>query len=584
VTIGNNVTSIGDYTFHVCTSLTSVTIGSGITTIGDYAFYGCTGLTSITFLGLVAPTIGGVNWIQNTDSGIRGHAYADSNFPAQENTFNGLTMGTIIPVAPGAPGNLSAAPSNTQVILAWTAPASDGGSTIDYYVIYQDGVDVAHPTTLTATFADLTNGQIYSFTVAAHNSVGNGILSITKTVTPYTVPDSPTLTSATAGFLNITLAWTAPVNNGSRDITGYEIFYGTSVSNSIWTKFSTVGASVLNENVTGLTVGTTYYFGVKASNIAGSSVMSNNLTSVPYTTPGAPTLTSAIAGVNSMVLVWTAPVNNGSAPITGYLVFYGLSDAATQFDGMLPATTLTVNVTGLTNGTQYYFDIKAVNAAGNSPISNVLNATVIDVPDAPTDLTNIITSSQVTIAWTAPASDGFSTITGYLVYRGTSADNVTLIGNSTVATFVDTTVAAGSIYYYKVSAMNAAGEGAMSAAASITVPWPTLVPLSGTVVDAGGNGLVGITVALENGTSVQTDVQGKFTIMVSPGNHTLTISGPDIETKSVVVDVSGSGLEFGNITTSKASDNTMLILVVAIAIALVLAAVLLVMRNRKGKK
>ena len=48
VTIGNNVTSIGDCAFENCDSLASVTIGNGVTSIGFCAFYNCTSLTSIT--------------------------------------------------------------------------------------------------------------------------------------------------------------------------------------------------------------------------------------------------------------------------------------------------------------------------------------------------------------------------------------------------------------------------------------------------------------------------------------------------------------------------------------------------------
>ena len=48
VTIGNSVTSIGDYAFYYCTGLTSVTIGNSVTSIGDRAFCNCGGLTSVT--------------------------------------------------------------------------------------------------------------------------------------------------------------------------------------------------------------------------------------------------------------------------------------------------------------------------------------------------------------------------------------------------------------------------------------------------------------------------------------------------------------------------------------------------------
>ena len=43
-----SVTSIGNYAFYYCTSLTSITIPNSVTSIGKDAFYGCTGLTSIS--------------------------------------------------------------------------------------------------------------------------------------------------------------------------------------------------------------------------------------------------------------------------------------------------------------------------------------------------------------------------------------------------------------------------------------------------------------------------------------------------------------------------------------------------------
>jgi hypothetical protein len=47
-TMPNSVTSIGNYAFYECYSLTNVTIGSSVTNIGEGAFIGCTGLTSVT--------------------------------------------------------------------------------------------------------------------------------------------------------------------------------------------------------------------------------------------------------------------------------------------------------------------------------------------------------------------------------------------------------------------------------------------------------------------------------------------------------------------------------------------------------
>ncbi len=48
LTIGDSVTSIGEWVFSGCTSLTSITIPDSVTSIGVQAFYYCTSLTSVT--------------------------------------------------------------------------------------------------------------------------------------------------------------------------------------------------------------------------------------------------------------------------------------------------------------------------------------------------------------------------------------------------------------------------------------------------------------------------------------------------------------------------------------------------------
>ena len=47
ISIGNNVTIIGDYAFYGCSGLTSITIPGSVTCIGDYAFYYSPNLTSV---------------------------------------------------------------------------------------------------------------------------------------------------------------------------------------------------------------------------------------------------------------------------------------------------------------------------------------------------------------------------------------------------------------------------------------------------------------------------------------------------------------------------------------------------------
>ena len=72
--------------------------------------------------------------------------------------------------------------------------------------------------------------------------------------------------------------------------------------------------------------------------------------------------------------------------------------------------------------------------------------------------------------WTRPSSNGGSAITGYKVYRGTSSGGETLLGERRQRHDAAPTrpSPAGTTYYYKVTAVNAVGEGALSNERSAT--------------------------------------------------------------------------------------------------------------------
>ncbi|HEU4347121.1 MAG TPA: fibronectin type III domain-containing protein [Actinoplanes sp.] len=119
----------------------------------------------------------------------------------------------------------------------------------------------------------------------------------------------------------------------------------------------------------------------------------------PVSKPGAPRNVRAAAGDAEARVSWRSANPNG-APITRYVV----TGAGKSFQ--VGADQRSVNVTGLTNGETYRFEVHAVNRKGNGPsrTSNAVRPTS-DVPDAPTEVT-AEARPDGTVAVTWPAADG----------------------------------------------------------------------------------------------------------------------------------------------------------------------------------
>ncbi|MBV7272875.1 cell wall-binding repeat-containing protein [Clostridium sp. PL3] len=223
----------------------------------------------------------------------------------------------------------------------------------------------------------LNGAQYYAVVTETENGISIDSASSavgTLTVTQSIVPDAPTSATATAGDASATVTWTAPVNNGGSPITDYlvEVYNGASLVNTVDTNSTTTSAAI-----TGLTNGTAYTFDVKAVNGVGNSAASNTTNVVTpsaiNTAPDAPTSAAATAGDTTATVTWTAPVNNGGSPITDYLVeVYNGASLVNTVD--TNSTTTSAAITGLTNGTAYTFDVKAVNIIGNSAASNATSA------------------------------------------------------------------------------------------------------------------------------------------------------------------------------------------------------------------
>lgn len=92
-------------------------------------------------------------------------------------------------------------------------------------------------------------------------------------------------------------------------------------------------------------------------------------------------------------------------------------------------------------------------------------------PGAPGSLTAAAGPGQVVLTWNAATSGYATPVTAYKVYRATYSGGETLLATlGVVLTYTDTAVTGGATYYYKVSAVNAIGEGALSSEAYAQVP------------------------------------------------------------------------------------------------------------------
>ena len=388
-------------------------------------------------------------------------------------------------VVPGAPTMLTATAGNAQVALVWGAPTNSGGDPVIGYQIYQ-GTSPGGETLLTSTSTTtaaytstgLSNGTTYYFVVSAVTSAGEGPFSNEASATPATLPGAPTGLTATGGDTQVVLDWAAPASNGGSAIMFYNVYEGTAPGAE--TLLGSTGTTSTTFTPTGLTNGTTYYFEVAAVNGVGQGPVSNETSATPATPPGAPTGLTATRGNTQVALAWNAPTASGGEPVTSYNIYQGTVPGAETLLTRTNGTSYTS--AGLTNGTEYYFVVTAVNGVGESLVSNEASATPATVPGAPTALNVAAGNTEVFLTWAAPASNGGSAVTSYNVYKGTTPGGESLLTNTTSTSYTATGLTNGTTYYFEVTAINTVGEGPFSneASAMPVIPPPPPPPATTT--------------------------------------------------------------------------------------------------------
>jgi hypothetical protein len=220
-------------------------------------------------------------------------------------------------------------------------------------------------------------------------------------------PTSPVNFVATPGDGYADLTWDLPADYGGSAISGYQV----SADNGV-TWQTVTGTSY---QFIGLTNGQGYSFLVRAVN-ADSDGPAVTATAVPLGVPRPPLNFRATPGDRQAQLYWNPPVDDGGSAITDYQVS---CDGGTTWE-LVPFGVFSYMCVGLTNGQDYTFLVRAVNAVGDGQ-STTVHAAPRSTLNGPALVLDFLSDSDVPVGtvYTRAVSYSYQDGSGTLVFSAT---------------------------------------------------------------------------------------------------------------------------------------------------------------------
>jgi len=399
---------------------------------------------------------------------------------------------------------------DAQLFVSWTNTTGIGP--ITYTVRYGTATGVYTTTASTNatspfTISGLTNGTTYYVQVFATNYIGETPALNELSAIPSDLPDIPTalsLNGSTGTTCN--LSWTASTGIPPIVYSVKQAFAPTSAAASGTPIGSCTLITPTSCVISGLNAGVSYNFSVAASNGAGSSPDSPDITCDPVSDSF--TLTSAAATSSTTVDVVYPAIAGATSYTTRYSIIPGAAAIGAVGCSAIPGQTCSVS--GLAANTTYYFTTIARSSSSSVTASAELSVTTPSPPTLPMGFTST-GSTGTTCIFNWLASGGTPTIT-YTIKRstipGTSDASGTAVaacdGISGVTSCLDNTMVAGTTYYYSLRAYNGGGPSAATSEVScraienpfsitsvvqsnsrLTVTWPSVAGASAYTVRYG---------------------------------------------------------------------------------------------------